>query len=403
MGIFDFLRRRTQRRTQQRKDWTIGLKCNDEFKSLLCSGYSSLADNPEVGMCVDFIADCISNMTIHLMQNTDAGDRRLINELSKKIDINPTNNMTKKTWLSYLVRIMLLEGEGNAFALPIFEKVSGKSLIKDLKPLPYGQYSVMSDADSYSVTYKNTTYKDDALLHFYYSPDPYKPFMGSGVKVRLRDICQNLKQANKTINAFMTDKYRPSVIISVNGMTDDMSQEEGRQKIIEKYLDDTSGGSVPWVIPDELIKVDQVKPLSLKDIALNDNVEIDKKTIAGIFGVPAFVVKAGEFNQEEYNNFIQTKILSIATAIQQELTRKLIIAEDRYFKFNYVSLYNYNLETLAETYSSLFTRGIVTGNEVRDKIGLTPKKELEELVILENFIPVADVGNQKKLTNGKEQ
>ena len=81
----------------------------------------------------------------------------------------------------------------------------------------------------------------------------------------------------------MTDKWRPSVIISVNGMTEEFESEAGREEILKKYISETGGGTKPWVIPDELIKVDQVRPLSLADLALNDAVQLDKKTVAGIF------------------------------------------------------------------------------------------------------------------------
>lgn len=48
-------------------------------------------------------------------------------------------------------------------------------------------------------------------------------------------------------------------------------------------------------------------------------------------------------------------------------------------------------------YSGLYARGIVTGNEVRDKLSMGPMENLDGLVILENYIPVDKIGDQLKL------
>lgn len=393
MGLFQKIAGRSKTRAQPRKV-SIGLA---DFDSIECTGYTRLVDNPEVRMCVDLIADLVSNMTIYLMQNTDQGDVRIKNELSRKLDIEPYTNMTKKTWMYNIIHTMILEGEGNAFVLPEIRRREGRAYIQNLKPLQPFMTSITQQIDGYTVVYNGKIYQPDDVLHFVFSPDPNYPYMGRGYRVVLADVVNNLKQAEKTKAEFMTDKWRPSVIISVNGMTEEFESDAGREEILKKYISETGGGTKPWVIPDELIKVDQVRPLSLSDLALNDAVQLDKKTVAGMLGVPPFFVGAGDFDRDEYNNFIQTKILSVANVIQQELTAKLLIDPTLYFKLNYMSLYSYSLDTLANMGMNLYTRGIATGNEVRDLIGMSPLEGLNELVILENYIPRGMIADQNKL------
>ena len=153
----------------------------------------------------------------------------------------------------------------------------------------------------------------------------------------------------------------------------------------------------PWLIPADQFSVEQIKPLSLADLAISDSVQIDKKTVASIVGVPPFVLGVGEYNKDAWNSFIQNTVKPIAQGLEQELSRKLIVNPKWYLKFNILSLMDWDIKTIADVFGGLSDKGFITGNEVRDRIGMSPKEGLDELRILENYIPMGMIGQQSKL------
>jgi HK97 family phage portal protein len=367
----------------------------DAYETLCCTGYTKLSQNPEIMAAVNKIAALISGMTLHLMSNTDNGDVRIKNELSKKLDITPNRFMTRKTFVSVLVRTLLLEGDGNAVVLPIYKN----GLLEDLQPIPPEHCSFVPEGYGYHVLVNGVKFEPSDLLHYVLNPEPYYPWKGSGYRTTLRDVAHNLKQAAETKKGFMESKWKPSMIVKVDALTDEFSSKEGRKKLLSDYLDSSEAGE-PWMIPAEQFEVQEVRPLSLNDIAIESSVRLDKRTVAAILDVPQFVVGEGSFNADEWNNFISTRIRDICNAIEQENTKKLLISPDWFFRFNIRSVFAYDIEKLSRVGDDNYTRGIMTGNEVRDWLGLSPKDGLDELIILENYIPQVMIGDQNKLKGG---
>lgn len=379
---------------------TMSWLCSHEaFDTLTCQGYTSLDHNPEIITGVNKIAKLIGAMTIHLMQNTDNGDIRVKNELSRKIDINPNTNMTRAAFVQWIVTTLFLYGDGNAVVYPQFRR----GYLRDLKPVPAAMTSFIPDGIwDYKVLINGAEYSPDEVLHFVLNPGNYYPWRGQGLQVALMDVANNLKQAAATEKGFMQSKWKPSIIVKVDALTEEFASPEGRSKLLADYID-TSRVGEPWMIPAEQFQVEQIKPLSLSDLALADMVQLDKKTVASILGVPPFVLGVGDFHREEWNNFINSTIMPIAQMIEQELTKKLLYSPDLYFRFNPRSLYNYELRDMAAIADDQYIRGIMSRDEVRDWIGLPPASNEEDLIILENYIPVGMIGDQKKLVqNGGE-
>ena len=373
------------------ESWFVAMDC---FDDLCCSGYTRLSDNPEIQTACLRIAELIGSMTIYLMANTDKGDERIINELSRKIDIEPNRNMTRSHWMTVNVMNMLLYGKGNAICVPHTYQGS----IQSLEPISAHRVSFMPVENSYRdyrVLIDGVEKDPDNLMHFVYNPDPFYLWKGRGVTVVLKDLANNLKQAQTTENAFMASEWKPSIIVSVDALSDEFSTPSGRQKLLDSYVKPAREGE-PWLIPAEQIKVEQVRPLTLSDLAIKDTVEMDKKTVAAVIGVPAFLLGVGDFNRDEWNNFVQTKVRSIVLNIQQEMTRCLIISPKWYLFLNYWSLMDYDLKATSDILLAGADRGFVCGDEWRDRMHMAPAG-LKEYNILENYIPIDKTGDQEKL------
>lgn len=369
--------------------------CSPDAWRVLCEdGYKPLTQCPEVQTCVDVYAEMIASMTLHLMQNTDKGDVRIKNELSRKMDISPSRDMTHQTFFSLVARTLLLHG--NQVTVPV---VRG-GLLEDMVPLPPGGVSFAPDGDSYKILCAGQAMRPDEVLHFVLRPDPDRPYMGMGFAAELRDVVRSIRQTNATKRALM-ESPKPSIIVRVEGLTEELKTSEGRKTLAGRYLDETEDGR-PWFIPGDAMSVSTVRPLTINDLAIRDGLELDKRAVAAILGVPPFMVGVGSFSREEHNWFVSTKLRTVARIIEQELTKKTLLSPELYWRFNSRSLLNYDITALVSAGAQMVDHMALRRNEWRDWVGLPPDAEMDELLALENYIPANRLGDQKKLKGGKE-
>lgn len=371
----------------------IGIVLDSESESLCVPGYTSLDKNPEIMTACRRIAELLGSITIHLMNNTDQGDERIVNELSRLIDIEPTPTMTRSKWVEAIAMNLLLYGKGNSIVLPH----TRAGIIKSLEPVAAWRVSYNPiGAMDYKVLIDGKTYDPDEVVHFTYNPDKHYLWKGQGVIVSLKEIANNLKQAEATKKGFLESKWKPSVIVKVDSFDQLFATPEKRQKLLDMYVKAERAGQ-PWVLPSDQVDIETIKPLTLADLAISDSVEIDKRTVAAVIGVPPFLVGVGEYKKDAWNSFVQNTVRPIALGIAQEMTKKLILSPNWYLRFNIQSLMDWDIATISSVFGGLSDRGFVTGNEVRDRIGMSPMEGLDELRVLENYIPYDMAALQKKL------
>lgn len=177
-----------------------------EAYDILCGdGYTSLDQNPEIVAACRKIAEVVGAMTIHVMENTERGDERVINELSRKIDINPCSTMTRQTFIEAIVMNLLLYGKGNS----VVKVYTEDGYLSDMEPVAANRVSYQGDYTRYHVMIDGIPYAPDEVMHFVYNPDKTYLYKGQGVTAQLKDVADNLRQAQITTNAFIQSWLQP--------------------------------------------------------------------------------------------------------------------------------------------------------------------------------------------------
>ena len=130
----------------------VGFLMNDD--GICPAGYTRLDRIPAIVAGYHRIAELAASLTIHLMENTADGDVRIQNELSRKIDINPSKRLTRSTWMEYILMNLFLYGKGNS----IVRVKTRAGILQDLQPIPANRVQLIPDQTGYDYTVYSVSY-----------------------------------------------------------------------------------------------------------------------------------------------------------------------------------------------------------------------------------------------------
>lgn len=394
-AIKDFFNRRAREPSQKRSEneaFTAFITGNASGASAFPSGYRSLADCPEVQTAIMRVAQMVSIMPIRLKRNGEHFDTRESNGLERLVDIEPTKGLyPRQIWIQTIVEDMLIHG--NAYVQPITKS----GLIDELRKLAWSDVSRNDGKYDYTISVNGIRVDRESVLNFPYNPDPNKPWIGRGLVV-LPSVAKALVQARETSNGLRENPI-PPIVVKVNGLTEELQSDEGRDKIEKRFLARRNKGK-PWIVPGEAIDVKELKPLSIKDLAIPETMTLDTRLVASIVGVTPYMLGIGNFDRAAHNNMVANTLPPITQVIEQVLTAWILNRDDLHFVMDYMKLMSYDPENIREYMFSGFDRGVFNKNECRAAIGYEPTEDGDEYKALENYIPAKDAGNQKKLKEG---
>ena len=326
--------------------------------------------------CVKVLAESISTMPVNLYNvDNDGTNSRIYNKQDRIVSIAPSEGQTANEMWSYVVTCLALHG--NAYLY--MTRTAGGEVVELLPVSPSNvtvgvdrnrvTYTVAlndsPDAEKLKLTNRNILHFKGLTLDGYLgiSPIAYNSALINGERA-------SVDYANRIIIEGAT----PHGVLEMDGTLSDEAFENLRDSWNGAHGGTKSGSRVALLESGVTYK-----PISLSptQIGLLDGRKYSRSEIAGIFRVPPHMI--GEMSQATYSNiadqsksFYRYTLAPWLTAIEQRLNHSLAGAGQAY-RFDVDGLLRPSLQDESASYKSLIETGILSPNEVRERMGLGPR------------------------------
>lgn len=349
--------------------------------------------------CVKVISESVAMLPINLYEVNGEAARRLTaadNQLAAVLSSAPDARMTRFTFLTCVVRAMLLRG--NAYAY--IKRSAGKTELQLIHPDRVTLRKKKDDNDMpyllYEVKGFDRMLDASELLHFVnFSDDGLK---GESVLEHARRTLDIAHNADDQAESYYSGNGLPSGVLSITGARLSKEQREQNYKVWEERMSNNPGGVVILEGNQTYTPIN----ISAADRQLLEVRQFEVADICRFFGCSP--VKAFDLSHSSYSTveamqleFLTDSLQPLLTNIELELHRKLFYGADfnRYVvKFNTSELLRADKSSQASYYAQLVQLGLLTPNEARIEMNLPPMRGGNVLYMQGAMMPVENLNNQ---------
>ena len=370
MAIFDLFRRKQVAAPVQKEERSLSFGLG--YNSISSYQASQSMRLSAVYAAVNMISNSVALLPIKVISEVDGKTIEVDHPLISVLNLNPNNRHNHFNWMKLLIESTILKGNGYAL-ITRDEKLNVKSL--DLLNPDAVQPMIQKDGSvKYLVSGLKKAVDAVNMIHLYLHVDD--TFKGISV----------LKYADMTLNgAFDAEKHSDNFFKSGAGLmgvlkaSAPLTNDQKKQiaESWEKSIKQSMGGGVA-IIPQGLDF--QSISISPEDSQLLESRQYGVVEIARFFGVSP--VKLFDLSHVSYStleqtnlSYLQDTILPYTKLIIDEFNRKLFKPSEFGkigIEFDYSVLLSSDKKTEAEYYKSLLVNGVMSINDVRGKLGMSP-------------------------------
>lgn len=229
----------------------------------------------------------------------------------------------------------------------------------------------------YRVNGIDVPYDVNEIMHFR-NPHPNNDFYGLGDVEAAEDLFKDFLNRNAWSEGFWRNGAAPSgLLICEDLVTDRTAFEEAKRKWMREYGGKVGSGKTAWLTGKWRYEQLGLTAAEMQNI---ESTTFSLNQIFHLHGVPLSVVGiqgAANFATARVDDMIFRRytIKPICKLIRDTLQSDLVLGFDPNLDFDFIISGLIDVEQIVATFVPLFDRGVMSINEIRVSIGMTPKTD----------------------------